>query len=164
VPDRTVYLIDELRLDGDRVACRYAVAFVTSASCGSEWHAIVYDPVSAIRQAPSEPMRFSAISRDGARLSGRVIAGNAETSVGAEYLTGVGPMSVRGQDRKPVVLGPADVAARELAASTYIAGRLYPRELPSLSKEVEKPPARIVGRIARDLAHRTGGRRSASRR
>jgi len=54
-----------------------------------------------------------------------VTGGRTETSMGAEYLAGVGPLSIRGEDRKPVVLGPADDAARELAASSFIGGRLY---------------------------------------
>jgi hypothetical protein len=40
-------------------------------------------------------------------------------------LSGIGPLAIRGEDRKPVVLGPADHAARELAASSFIGGRLY---------------------------------------
>jgi hypothetical protein len=147
VPDRTVYLLDELWLDGDRVACRYAVAFVTSRSDRSEWHAIVYDPAEAGLARPGKTLRFSALSRDGARLGGRVSGGRAEASVGADYLAGVGPLTVRGQDRRPVVLGPAEQAARELAGSAFIGGRLYPLH------EEDQPaaggrPTRAGGRLA----------------
>jgi hypothetical protein len=124
VPQRTVYLIDELWLEGDRVPCRYAVAFVTARD-RSEWHAIVYDPTDSAVLSDADQVRFAALTRDGARLHGRVAGGRADTSMGAEYLAGIGPLSIRGEDRKPVVLGPADDAARELGASSFIGGRLY---------------------------------------
>ncbi len=127
MPERTVYLIDELRLDGDRVACRYAVAFVTSAPDLEEWHAIVYDPADPCLADTSHTFRFFAKSRDGARLEGHVTHGQAETSVGAEYLAGVGPLVVRGQGSRPVILGPADkVSKRHISWVADGAGRLRP--------------------------------------